>query len=152
MSDARCLRTRLSCLGVFCIGSSRFCCLVLLLQEYCLWIVGMLASLLVLVFLSDFTFLRFVSASAVVFCLLYFVYLLFSVRFSLFVVRVRFLLVDCWACLICLVPVARSLALLFVCPLVCLVCFLVCLRACMLVWFVARLAFFPSIHILMYPH
>ena len=83
MSDARRLRTRLSCLGVFYIGSSRICCLVLLLQEYCLWIVGMLASLLVLVFLSDFNYLRFVSASAVVLCLLYFVYLLFKVRFSL---------------------------------------------------------------------
>ena len=74
MLYGRCLRTRLSCLGVFYIGSFRFCCLVLLLQEYCLWIVGLLVSLLALVYLSDFTFLCFVSASAVVlfviFCVL----------------------------------------------------------------------------------
>ena len=67
------------------------------------------------------------------------------VRFLVFFaccVCVEFLLVGCWACLICLVAVARSLALLFVCPFVCfIVWFLACLRACMLVWFVARLAF-----------
>ena len=83
MFDGRCLRTRLSCLGVFYIGSSRFCYLVLLPEEYCLWIAGLLASLLALVYLSDFTFLRFVSAAAVVFCLLYVVCLLFGFWFSL---------------------------------------------------------------------
>ena len=145
MFDGRCLRTRLSFLGVFYICSSRFCYLVLLPEEYCLWIAGLLASLLALVYLSDFMFLRFVCGCSyvlfVICCVLVVWFLVFfACCVCVFWIPVSWLLglldLSCSSC---------SFACIIVCMSVCLFHSLVsCLLACMHACLVCRSPFFVS--------